>query len=536
MNKLLLSFITLSVTSIGFAQYCTTGGPSSTLDSNVESVVLNGATGSINWTGCPGVAGVQEVLSQSTTLTAGNNYSTTIQFGTCGGNYGGAGEAWIDYNQNQIFEPSESIGTWQGTPPVFASIFNFTVPLNSINGSTRMRVIQQEGGVAPPLDPCGSFTWGSVTDFTIVIQGGTGVPSYCNAGPSSTADSNVESVTLNGANATAINYTGCPGIAGLEQSPQSVDLGVGNSFQADIQFGTCGGNYGGAGEAWIDFNQNYVFEPSESIGSWQGVPPASLSSFFFTVPMGAVMGPTKMRVIQQEGGVAPPLDPCATFTWGSAVDFNVNIVAGVDCSGYQGDDETDAIVVNTFPYTHNHANNVCYTNQNPVYNSPDVYYLVIPAANTAELDISLCNSGFDTFLSVFDTQGNVLSINDDAAGCGTASELTVGVAGHDSVYVIVEGYSNAAGSYELVIAESGTLGISGLTNDNISIYPNPANTSVQVSGYTGAIEIVDNNGSILLKREINENQLIDLNTFNPGFYFIRFLDSNSNLTKKLIVK
>jgi hypothetical protein len=534
MIKLLLPVLALGISHLTYSQYCTTGGPSSTLDSNTESVVLNGAVGAINWTGCPGaVAGVQEVLSQTTTLNAGASYLATIQFGTCNNNYAGAGEAWIDFNANMVFEPSESIGTWQGTPPTIASIFNFTVPLNSVNGSTRMRVIQQENAT-PPLNPCGSFTWGSVTDFTIVIQGGA--PVYCNAGPSQTADSNVESVVLNGTNATAINYTGCPGVIGLEQSTQSVDLGVGNSFQADVQFGTCGGNYGSAGEAWIDFNQNFVFEPSESIGSWQGVPPTALSTFNFTVPMGAVMGPTKMRVIQQEGGVAPPLDPCATFTWGSAVDFNVNIVAGIDCSGYQGDDENDAIVVNTFPYTDNHANNVCYTNQNPVYNSPDVYYLVIPSANTAELNISLCNSGFDTFLSVFDTQGNVININDDAPGCGTASELTVGVAAHDSVYVIVEGYSNASGSYELVINENGTLDISELESSLYQLYPNPAITGFEISNFEGEVQVIDSKGNIVIEGNLHNNEIVDITSLNSGFYLVRLKNDIGVYTKKLIVE
>ena len=152
---------------------------------------------------------------------------------------------------------------------------------------------------------------------------------YCAAGPSSTFDSNVGSVNLTGDAATAINYTGCPGVSGLEDltGTQSVSVTSGSGYTANVQFGTCGGNYGSAGEAWIDWNQDFTFDPSESIGTWSGTPPTSLSSMVFTVPALAVNGNTVMRVIQQEGG-SSPLNPCATFTWGSAVDFTVTVTGG----------------------------------------------------------------------------------------------------------------------------------------------------------------------------------------------------------------
>ena len=109
MNKhytLLLYFFSSFVT---FSQYCTNVGPSSTADSNVESVLLNGASGSISYTGCPGVIGLQDLTFLSTYLNAGSNYTLVVDFGTCGGNYAGVGQAWIDFNQSGTFEPSESL-------------------------------------------------------------------------------------------------------------------------------------------------------------------------------------------------------------------------------------------------------------------------------------------------------------------------------------------------------------------------------------------------------------------------------------------
>jgi len=171
-----LSILGLFFTQTFIAQYCP-AGPSSTFDSNVESVTLNGETSGINYTGCPGVSGVEDQTALSADIKTGYVYTATIRFGTCGGNYGGGGEAWIDFDGNGVFDASESIGSSSGTPgtaPWDASVdFTFTVPVTATLGTTGMRVMQQEGSVTPPLNPCGTFTWGSVVDFTIDISYGT---------------------------------------------------------------------------------------------------------------------------------------------------------------------------------------------------------------------------------------------------------------------------------------------------------------------------------------------------------------------------
>ena len=178
--------------------------------------------------------------------------------------------------------------------------FSFTVPATAVVGTYRIRVMQQESG-STPLDPCASFNWGSVTDFSVVISAPAPPPTYCTTGgPSSTADSNLESFNMTGDNATSIAYTGCPGVTGVEdQTALMVDLSTGSSYSCDVQFGSCGGNYAGAGEVWIDFDGNGTFDASESVGTWSGTPPAALQTYNFTVPSGASPGVRGMRVMQQ---------------------------------------------------------------------------------------------------------------------------------------------------------------------------------------------------------------------------------------------
>lgn len=166
----------LMCASTSFAQYCTVGvGPTSTFDSNLESAQLVGETLTITYTGCPGVTGVEDQTGMVADVVAGNMYALDVTWGTCSAQtYGSAMEAWIDFDGSQTFDPGESLGT--GTfnfgDPSLVQTYNFTVPLTALNGTHRMRLMHWEGG-ALPLDPCASFVYGSVTDFSITISGGS---------------------------------------------------------------------------------------------------------------------------------------------------------------------------------------------------------------------------------------------------------------------------------------------------------------------------------------------------------------------------
>ena len=356
---------------------------------------------------------------------------------------------------------------------------------------------------------------------------------YCtNVGPSSTADSNVESVILTGASGS-INYTGCPGVIGLQDLTfLSTFLNAGSNYTLQVDFGTCGGNYAGVGQAWIDFNQSGTFEPTESLGTWQGTPPALPQSFNFTVPFGAQNGPTRMRITQQEAG-SLPINPCGTFTWGSVMDFTINIGNGVDCSGYVGDDTNDPIVVSSLPYIDTNDNSFCYSNQNLVYNSPDIYYLLNPSPMMESVSVSLCGSSFDTFLSVVDGFGNVIAYNDDVSGCGTQSGLTFNTEGLGLVYIIVEGWGNASGEYILEI-NANYLNTDDLSQENIIIYPNPANDKFEIKNYQGDIYIFDLAGKKVQEVQNYLGGNIDLSYLKSGIYQVQFYVNSQIISKKLI--
>ena len=373
--------------------------------------------------------------------------------------------------------------------------------------------------------------------FAGMLFTGSSFAQYCTSGgPTSTADSNVQLVRIVGVG-DSIHFIGCPGVLGVQNlTSLSTTLNATNSYSLSVQYGTCNGNYQGAGEVWIDYDQSGTFDTWESIGTWTGIPPVPVTVYNFTVPAAAQNGATRMRVMQHEGGnIVPPLDPCASFQWGSVMDFTINITGGIDCSAYIGDDTLDPIIVTSLPYTNNGDNSYCYGNQNHVYPSPDVYYLVRPSVQSSSIHATLCGSSFDTFLSVIDPQGNVIAYNDDAPGCAPQSELTFASAGLDTVYVIVEGWGSFSGTYTLQITEN-LVGIEEYIPHPFALSPNPAQDYFVISGgLKSDILITDLLGNTVERISNYNGEQISTGNYSAGIYFVQFTWAGHLYSEKIII-
>jgi hypothetical protein len=90
-----------------------------------------------------------------------------------------------------------------------------------------------------------------------------------------------------------------------------------------------------------------------------------------------------------------------------------------------------------------------------------------------------------------------------------------------------------------------TILIQGIENTNSDlkcmIYPNPAQDYVFVKMNTDnsksiKLSLFDYTGRILFSKEtLDENQIINLNAYNPGVYFIKVENGNENFTRKIIL-
>ncbi len=75
---------------------------------------------------------------------------------------------YIDYNQDGIFEPNEIVAKGNAAIRVIKS---FTIPAAALNGPTRMRIQMQEG--VGQTNPCTTYTYGEVEDYTVNIISNT---------------------------------------------------------------------------------------------------------------------------------------------------------------------------------------------------------------------------------------------------------------------------------------------------------------------------------------------------------------------------
>ncbi len=101
----------------------------------------------------------------STDLSRGTENTITLSPGTYGsGNYL---SAWIDYNQNGVFETSEKLGNVLIPPTPATGSISFTVPANATYGATRMRV--REVWNTADFDACSNYGYGETEDYNVFI-------------------------------------------------------------------------------------------------------------------------------------------------------------------------------------------------------------------------------------------------------------------------------------------------------------------------------------------------------------------------------
>jgi hypothetical protein len=104
-----------------------------------------------------------------------------------------------------------------------------------------------------------------------------------------------------------------------------------------------------------------------------------------------------------------------------------------------------------------------------------------------------------------------------------------------SATIMVSGLGVSAKTI-LVTQDAGIItGINEINKSEISIYPNPASTTLFVKGLTqdSTISIFNSNGKLLLSKQNTSNQ-IDISNLEDGIYIIKFVDKTGTSSKKFI--
>ncbi len=175
--KLGLAFLieaSKSAGSIDTPSYCTLKS-NNINDEYIQKVILNNLN---NLSGATN--GYQDFTSMSANISKKKPQHIEITPKWTGTIYSEAYTVWIDYNQDGVFNNiNEKV--WTKSPTKESKISgSFSVPKEAKLGKTRMRIAMRYNTIQET--PCGSFTYGEVEDYTVIISENT-VRLSCNGIP-----------------------------------------------------------------------------------------------------------------------------------------------------------------------------------------------------------------------------------------------------------------------------------------------------------------------------------------------------------------
>ncbi|WP_162927098.1 fibronectin type III domain-containing protein [Flavobacterium psychrotrophum] len=144
----------------------------------------------------------------------------------------------------------------------------------------------------------------------------------------------------NSSSNSSTNYTS------YSNTPVVLYRGIANNTVA-ITFGTDGTQYSAA---WIDYNQNLIFDADEAIGvATTAAAGSATATYTFTVPAGATLGNTKLRVRGGSDSAYTASGACTQSSYGETEDYIVTIANAPTCF------IPTAVAVTTTSVTHNGA-------------------------------------------------------------------------------------------------------------------------------------------------------------------------------------
>jgi hypothetical protein len=162
--------------------------------------------------------------------------------------------------------------------------------------------------------------------------------------PTYTADEDIGNVTVGTlSNTTTCAQTGTGPGSSLNLFSNYAGSGVtvpnlqqGSSTSFSLTSITCGGNYGNGFQIYIDWNQNGNFNDvgEQMYSSAASTTGPHTETGTFTVPLTAVIGSSRMRVVCLETTFPDATNYASTgYSWGETEDYCVNITVAPPCTG-----------------------------------------------------------------------------------------------------------------------------------------------------------------------------------------------------------
>ncbi len=309
---LLMTFLSFNINS---QTYCTAAGSAGTGGDFFNRIrFFQGTASIISLT----TAKTTGLYSDSTNivmaLQKGVSYTIETRLATEFG--GDTTYAWIDYNDNKVFESSELIhkksnGVASGTSNSL-TFSSFTIPNTVSNGPKRLRIRNSFG--ANGNNPCGNSISGDVDDYTIIVG------DYCPAnGTQGTGADWIKNVSIFGINNPSLKtqYSDFSATSTnlMENRNYTLSVLLNAVFASDTIIG------------YIDWNDNKTFESTERVLLGAAVSSTVPTTATVTVPAGTATGPKRMRIRGVFGSSTSHRNYDACYlTAGEAEDYTINVI------------------------------------------------------------------------------------------------------------------------------------------------------------------------------------------------------------------
>ena len=499
----------------------------------------------------------------STNLTRTTQYTLTVQGGTFNNDHVAA---WIDYDQDETFEANEKLGETAITAANQTVTIVFTVPAGATLGTTKLRVrnVYFNTGEPNPVDPCFAYAFGETEDYGVTIQNSGSSATCIPTSTNGTADGDyINSVVLNTIENTGSGGTSAPTYTNFS-STYSTNLlrnGVyaviieGGSFTAD--------NYA----AWIDFDNDDVFESGEKLGEFATTAAGEVGNFVFTVPTTAALGNTTMRVrgVYFNSGEPTTVDPCYSYAYGETEDYGITIQAapsdyctpillagtsdgdfinGVELANMSNPNTGSITGPSYTDYTSTESASLLrdseysLTIQAGTF-APDAYAAWIDYDNDDTFESSeklgefVTSAGGESNDIVFTVPGN--------ATVGTTRMRVRGVfveeGAHDPIDPCYPYNYGETEDYRIFI-EFGTA-IGEANEEAVNVFPNPATSTVTIelpSAALSLVEVIDSQGRTVQRNTgTSQRVILDVTGIAAGTYLVRVQQEGIIFSERLEV-
>jgi hypothetical protein len=322
---------------------------------------------------------------------------------------------------------------------------------------------------------------GSAT-VSITGVGASAISTYCTSNPQYNTYTTIDNIVLVGDNTIISNNTSSICDTYQDYTVQSADVTPGNSYILNVDLGTCNAS----GFALIDIANVYVDwnidgdfnDVNELIGQVNPTQSPSTHTIPITVPVGAIPGQSRMRIVAQNNQYQPTNQalPCddATAYFGSTEDYTilVNGAVATPVNYLWSDGQTNATATNlsagTYTVTITDANG-CSATDTAIVTGNGSGNITSVIAGTSQ---TICNGG---------TPSNLTAIGNSSGGAyswSPQSDFTNpnlqnpsfnGGVNTTSVYTVTFTDANGCIANDIV-----TITVNPVPSVTLSALPNPA--------------------------------------------------------------